>query len=59
MLSPEQVQEKLKDRIVKVVAENTGLHFNTVYKLKNGTSKSPSYETMETISDYLEAPGTS
>ncbi len=54
MLTPEEIQEQMKDRLPKVVAEKTGLHFNTVYKLKNGTAKAPSYETMKIISDYLQ-----
>ena len=55
MLTPEQAREKLQDRVVKVVAAGSGLHENTVSKLKCGTMKSPSFETMEKISAYFEA----
>lgn len=54
MLTPEQVQAKLQDRIPKIVAKGAGLHENTVRKLKSG-AKSPSFDTMEKISKYFEA----
>lgn len=54
MLNPEQIKEKLKDRVVSVVAEETGLHPNTVRKLKEGKGKSPEYETVKKLSDYFE-----
>ena len=54
MLTPDQVKEKLKDRVPGIVAKATGLHLNTIYKLKNGESIDPSYETMAKISEYFE-----
>ena len=55
MLTPAQIQERLKDRIAKVVAEATGLHINTVILFKNGKSSNPSYEVIEKLSNYFEA----
>jgi DNA-binding Xre family transcriptional regulator len=54
MLSPEEIKEKLKDRVVKVVAEETGLHENTVRKMKKGAFETPEYETVRRLSEYLE-----
>lgn len=54
MLTPDQIKEKLKDRVPGIVAKATGLHLNTIYKLKNGESIDPSYETMVKISAYFE-----
>lgn len=55
MLTPEQVKEKLRDRVPAIVAEATDLHINTIYKLKKGESIDPSYETMLKISAYFES----
>ncbi len=56
MLTPDEVKEKLRDRVPAIVAEGSGLHINTVYKLKKGESIDPSYETMVKISAYFEEP---
>jgi hypothetical protein len=55
MLSLEEIQEKLKDRKLKTVAEKTGLHYDTVRRLAYGYFKSPSYEAVKILSDYLES----
>ena len=54
MLTPDQIKEKLKERVPGIVAKATGLHLNTIYKLKNGESIDTSYETMVKISAYFE-----
>jgi len=55
MLTPEEVKDKLKDRVPDVVSAGSGLHANTIRALKKGTATKPSYETMKKISDYFEA----
>jgi len=55
MLTPEEVKNKLKDRVPDVVSAGSGLHANTIRALKKGTATKPSYETMRKISDYFEA----
>ncbi len=54
MLPLEKIQEKLKDRRLRIVAAETGLHHNTVYLISKGKGN-PTYETMKKLSDYLEA----
>lgn len=54
MLTPAEIKEKLKDRIPTIVAEESGVHVNTIRKLKTGISKSPSYKTMQKVSAYFE-----
>jgi len=54
MLSPLEIRERLHDRVTSVVSEKTGLHENTIRRLKTGEIKLPSYDTMKKISDYFE-----
>ena len=55
MLSPDECKEKLKDRTLAVVAENTGLHYNTLLRLRDGHAKEPSYKVIKTLSEYFES----
>lgn len=55
MLSIEQIVELLQDRSIPVVAERTGIHYNTVLNIKNGTNKNPSYEVIKKLSDYFQS----
>ncbi len=57
MLTPEQVTQGLQDRVIAVVAEKTGLHPNTVRKMKSGEFKEPPFSTISKLSDYLESEG--
>ncbi len=55
MLSPEELKERLKDRVVYVVCDGTGLHHATVSGVKNGDKSSRhSYDTIKKLSDYFE-----
>jgi hypothetical protein len=54
MLTLEQVKDNLKDRITTKVAEATGLHYNTVLSIKNGTNKNPSFDAITRLVQYLE-----
>lgn len=49
----DQVQEALKDRRIKMVSEATGLHPNTLAKLRDGRNTNPTYEVMVKLSEYL------
>jgi hypothetical protein len=53
MLTVEQVIERLKDRKLKVVAEKTGLHYQTVLRIAKGNFKEVSYSVIKSLSDYL------
>ena len=56
MLDLEQIRERMRDRKVTAVAEATGLHQATVYRVVWG-EQIPSYETVKTLSDYLLGEG--
>ena len=52
MMTIEQIKKRLADANLKRVAENSGVHPATVYRLMEGESK-PLYETVKALSDYL------
>lgn len=54
MMLLEDIQEALKDRKIKMVAEATGLHYNTVRQLANSPDANPTYKVVKALSDYLE-----
>ncbi len=54
MLNPEQIKDKLHDRKLSVVAEQTGLSVQTLWYIRSGKSKAPEFETIKKLSDYFE-----
>lgn len=48
----DEIREKLKDRNLMVVAENIGIHYNTIYRIVNKLG-TPNYKTLKLLSDYL------
>lgn len=50
----EEIRARLHDRKLTVVAAQTGLHYNTVYRIANGTSKDPAYSVIKRLADYLD-----
>jgi transcriptional regulator with XRE-family HTH domain len=55
MLTLEQIQSKLKDRRLRVVAGEIGVSYPTLLAIAQGKSKNPSYRIIELICNYLEA----
>lgn len=53
MLEPEIIRGMLGDRRLSVVAEATGLHVNTIAKVRDGKN-APTYYVLRKLSDYLE-----
>ena len=56
MMTLEQVRHALQDRTLTKVAAATGLAYNTVLRVANGTDKSVSYDVVKRLSDYLARP---
>lgn len=54
MMTLEAVQEALFDRRLRLVAEATGLSYDTVWRVRNGEVKQVSYDVIKRLSDYLE-----
>ena len=53
MFTLEQIRTLLDDRNVEKVAENTGIHRNTISAIRAGTNTNPTYTTLKVLSDYL------
>jgi hypothetical protein len=54
MMELEEIRNKLQDRRVLMVAEATGLHFNTVRNVRDNVNANPTYNVMVSLSKYLE-----
>lgn len=54
MMTLEQIQDALKDRRPKMVAQETGLHLNTIIKVRDNQDANPTYRVIEALSRYLQ-----
>lgn len=54
MMTLPQVQAALADRRLTVVARETGLAYDTVWRVASGRAKAVSYDVVERLSRYLE-----
>lgn len=54
MLKLERIVELLKDRNLSEVSRRTGLSYLTIWRISHGLSRRVEYETVVTLSDYLE-----
>lgn len=55
MMTFNEIKECLQDRRVSVVAEATGLHYNTIRDVRDNPNANPTARTLRKLSDYLEA----
>lgn len=53
MMTLEQIKQALRDRRPGLVAEATGLHFNTVRDVRDNPDANPTYKVLKALSDYL------
>jgi hypothetical protein len=49
----DEIRQGLQDRRLSMVADATGLHYNTVRAISAGENKNPTHETMRLLSAYL------
>jgi hypothetical protein len=54
MLTLEMIREMLQDRRVPLVADATGLHYNTIRQIRDTPEANPTYKVVKALSDYLE-----
>lgn len=54
MMTLDQIRDALKDRRPAMVAQYTGLHVNTVMRIRDGMNTNPTYEVVAALSDYLQ-----
>lgn len=53
MMTLEAVRAALFDRRLKTVAEQTGLSYDTIWRVRAGEDKRVSYDVVKRLSDYL------
>lgn len=54
MLTFEQIVVRLQDRRLDAVALATGLHQNTIARIRDGKNVDPKLSTLKLLSDYFE-----
>lgn len=52
MLTLEEIRSRLADRKVRVVADATGVHHQTIYNVLDPNAN-PTHKTLKALSDYL------
>lgn len=53
MLTIEQIKEKLNDRKLIVVSDVTGIHYNTLLRIRNGDFKDIRHDTYLKLNAYF------
>ena len=53
MMTLEQIKQALRDRRPGIVAEEAGLHANTVRDVRDNADANPTYKVFKALSDYL------
>lgn len=54
MMTLDQIRDALKDRCPAMVAQSTGLHVNTVMRIRDGMNTNLIYEVVAALSKYLQ-----
>lgn len=57
MLEIDWIRNALLDRRPKIVAERTGLHVNTVIRIRDGKEENPKIQTLNLLAAYLNGSG--
>jgi hypothetical protein len=55
MLTLEEIKGKLADRRLDAVASATGLHVNSIARIRDGRNLNPKHSTLAALSAYFEA----
>ena len=53
IMSLEELRDALQDRRLDVVSRATGIHANTLGKIKRGEQQNPKLSTVEALSEYF------
>lgn len=56
MIDLAEVRERLRDRRLSVVSRETGIHYNTLIRIRDGANVNPTYRVLEALSAYLSEP---
>ena len=50
----DKMKRMLADRRLDVVSESTGVHVNTIARIRDGVTENPSHKSFEALRSYLE-----
>jgi len=53
MLTLDEIRQHLLDKRLQVVAQSTGLHYNTLKDIRDNPEANPSYRVLLALSKYL------
>lgn len=54
MLTLKEIRERLVDRRLDIVARVTGIHYNTLKKIRDTPGCNPTYRVLAAINKYME-----
>lgn len=54
MLTLEELRHALKDRRIPLIAQATGLHYNTVADVRDNEDANPTYKVLKALNDYFK-----
>ena len=54
IMNIDKMKRLLSDRRLDVVSEATGVHVNTIARIRDGVTENPSHRSFEAIAKYLE-----
>lgn len=54
MMYLDEIRALLADRRLSLVAEATGLHYNTILAIRDDPNANPTYKAVKALSDYLK-----
>ena len=57
MFELDWIRQGLADRRLSIVAERTGLHSNTIARIRDGKEPNPKLETLNRLASYLKGQG--
>lgn len=55
MLTPKEIQDKLKDRTLTKIRDHLEISYPTLLKIAKGKFDNVTYSAVKKVSDYLEA----
>lgn len=54
MMTLQDIRNALQDRRLLMVAEATGLHYNTIKQVRDNVQSNPTHKVLSALSEYLE-----
>lgn len=55
MLTLDQIRTRLRDSSPLKVSKASGIHYQTIRAIRDGTNANPTWRSVKALSDYLES----